>query len=241
MKLSPINIIEETDFHNAWVKAVRFCLRYGNQIKFGSVLDIKYAKDSCQLISISGNAISQIENFEIHPKYPFKSIEQYCNEYTRKYYNEYNIKPESEKFEYLYFERLINYDNQLDQLAIMKQQLKNQIETGIISNSCHAITWMPATDLISSNPPCLQSIKIHYIGENKVDVHWHFRSRDLITAWQANVIAITKCINTEIIQPNNCKIARIVDYSDSLHIYNSMIDIANKVDYVPITKWPYVL
>jgi len=235
--LSPINVIEETNFHNAWVKAIRFCYNQGNNIKFGNISDIKCIKDSCQLISLTGNAIQQILDKEIHPLYPFKQINQYCDEYTRQYLKTYLQKSLEEKFSYLYFDRLVNYDT-IDQLSIMKDQLQEQIQTNITSNRCQAITWHPEIDLKTDNPPCLQSIQVRYIGNNKVDVHWHFRSRDLITAWQANVIAITECINNEII-PNNCIIARIVDYSDSLHIYDSMIDIAKEARFVPITQWPY--
>jgi thymidylate synthase len=77
------------------------------------------------------------------------------------------------------------------------------------------------------------SIQVRYVGEQKVDVHWHFRSRDLISAWQANVIALTECINREVVWPNNCRLARIIDYSDSLHLYNNMQNVVNEVELVP--------
>ena len=236
--IPPINIIEENNFHNSWVKAIRFCYKYGTSIAFGDTNNIKYAKDSCQLISLTRNAIQQIINKEIHPSYPFKQINQYCDEYTRKYLKTYLQKPTEQQFVYLYFDRLVNYSN-IDQLSIMKEQLQEQMQTSITSNRCQAITWHPEIDLKTDSPPCLQSIQIRYIGNKQVDVHWHFRSRDLITAWQANVIAITECINNEIIKPNDCTIARIVDYSDSLHIYDSMVDIAKEVRFVLITQWPY--
>ncbi|MFA5696690.1 MAG: hypothetical protein WC917_04615, partial [Bacilli bacterium] len=62
-------------------------------------------------------------------------------------------------------------------------------------------------------------------------------SRDLM-ALQANIIAIAECLNREVVWPNNCRIARIVDYSDSLHIYDSMQNVVDEVKLVPYTALP---
>lgn len=242
--LSPINLIEETNFANSWTKAVKFCYKYGKPVVFGDRKDPKKAKDSCQVISLTGGAINEILDRKIHPQFPFKSIKEYCNEFTREYLEEYSKKPDNQQFNYLYFERLVNYDcgregGIIDQLAIMKSQLHEQIESGVMSNRSKVITWYPDMDLYSTASPCLSEIQVRYIGENQVDIHWHFRSRDLISAFQANVIALTECLNREVIWPNNCKIARIVDYSDSLHIYDNMQNVVKDLEFVPITEFPH--
>jgi thymidylate synthase len=249
MELSPINTIESQDFHNAWVEAIKFVLRKDHEIFFGDKKEPKLAMDSCQKIILTENAIKQIENKEIPPKYSFKMVEQYCKEFTREYLAKYQMKSEKEKFEYLYFERLAEYDRKeveynehtgiyeieyIDQLTQMRKDLEEQIKTNIYSNRSQAITWIPSVDMGSVSPPCLQRLWIRYAGEYTVDVHFSWRSRDLFGAWQSNVIALADMLNREVVNPNNCKIKRIVDDNDSLHIYQRDWEDARKVEYLPV-------
>lgn len=227
-------LIEEKNFHNAWAKAIREVIYSGADLIIGGAEERKPIKDSCMLIALEGNAIKQIENREIHPQYPFKMVDEYCKEFTFNYLKEYNKKTNKEKFAYLYFERLINYFG-LDQLTILSGQLFAIREEDITSNRFQAITWMPELDSNTSSPPCLQRIQIRYIPENKVDVHLTWRSRDLYAAWQSNVICLIDMLNREVIKPNGCQIARIIDFSDSLHIYNTDLEEAKKVKLVPVS------
>ena len=192
------------------------------------------------LISMTGNAIKQIEARELHPQYPFKRVEEYCNEFTRAFLEEYSSKPEKERFSYLYFERLAHYEapsssSSSDQIALLKDALADQIKQNITSNRAQAITWYVPYDIQRSSPPCLQRIQIRSIPENKVDVHLTWRSRDLFTAWQSNIVCIIEMLNREVLRPNNCQIVRIIDYSDSLHIYARDIEDAKKVTLVPVS------
>ncbi|MCK9521359.1 MAG: hypothetical protein M0R74_20395, partial [Dehalococcoidia bacterium] len=57
------------------------------------------------------------------------------------------------------------------------------------------------------------------------------RSRDVM-AWQANVVAIVEMINREIVEPN--KIVRVIDTSDSLHVYHYDWELARTVRFVPV-------
>jgi len=63
---------------------------------------------------------------------------------------------------------------------------------------------------------CLQRIWIRYLGDQSVEVHLTWRSRDLYTAWQANIVAIIDMLNR----------------ADSLHIYESDKD-AERVKLLP--------
>jgi thymidylate synthase len=240
-RLSPINLIEEENFSNAWARAVRFCHMFGTPLIFGDTKEPKKAKQSVQLISLTGNAITQIENGEIHPKYPFKNIRQYADEFTREFLEEYLKRSEDRKFVYLYFERMVKYEgsdgNLIDQLDLARQQLREQIDSGVASNRSQIVLWQRKKDDKSKAPPCVQRIWIQYLGDGQVDVHQEFRSRDLM-ALQANIIAIAECLNREVVWPNNCRIARIVDYSDSLHIYDSMQNVVDEVKLVPYTTLP---
>jgi hypothetical protein len=234
-----VNLIEERNFHNAWVKAIHAVLRNGADLVIGGSDERKPIRDSCMLISMTGTAIKQIEARELHPQYPFRRIEEYCNEFTRPFLAEYSSKPANERFSYLYFERLAQYEaapgsNHSDQIALLKNALADQIKQNITSNRSQAITWYVPSDIKRSSPPCLQRLQIRYIPENNVDVHLTWRSRDLFTAWQSNIICIIEMLNREVIKPNNCRIVRIIDYSDSLHLYARDIEDAKKVKFVPV-------
>jgi hypothetical protein len=234
-----VNLIEERNFHNAWAKAIHAVLRNGADLVIGGSDERKPIRDSCMLISMTGTAIKQIEARELHPQYPFRRIEEYCNEFTRPFLAEYSSKPANERFSYLYFERLAQYEaapgsNHSDQIALLKNALADQIKQNITSNRSQAITWYVPSDIKRSSPPCLQRLQIRYIPENNVDVHLTWRSRDLFTAWQSNIICIIEMLNREVIKPNNCRIVRIIDYSDSLHLYARDIEDAKKVKFVPV-------
>ena len=226
--------IEEKNFHNAYAKAIQSVIREGSDLVIGGVEHRKPIKDSCMLISLIGNAIKQVEEREIHPQYPFKRVDEYCEEFTYEYLKEYYNKSVEEQFSYLYFERLVSY-RLLDQLQGLRSFLAQQIESTITSNRLQAIIWILDTDFLSASPPCLQRIQIRYIPENKVDVHLTWRSRDLYAAWQSNVICLIDMLNREVIKPNNCQIVRIIDYSDSLHIYKTDMEEAKKVKLVPVS------
>lgn len=225
----PFNVIKETDFHNAWKLALEFILKNKYEISFGDLKNPKKAWDSTQVIWLSGGAIRQIERREIHPDYPFKLVDNYCNELTREYLKNYHKKSDLEKFVYLYFERLVE---PIDQLAFMNNNLGKQISSGIRSNQCQAITWRSEEDTISGSPPCLQRIQVLWSEPDQVDVRFSWRSRDLFGAWQSNLIALVSMLNTEVIHPNGCKIRSIIDYSDSLHVYITDLEAARNV------RWP---
>ena len=234
------HLIEERNFHNAWAKAIHAVLSKGIDLVIGGGDERKPIKDSCMLISMTDNAIKQIEARELHPQYPFRRIEEYCNEFTRPFLAEYSSKPVNERFSYLYFERLTQYQppsgsTSSDQITLLKNALADQIKQNITSNRFQAITWYVPSDIQQSSPPCLQRIQIRYIPENNVDVHLTWRSRDLFTAWQPNIVCITEMLNREVIKPNNCQIVRIIDYSDSLHIYSRDLEDAKKVKFVPVS------
>jgi thymidylate synthase len=245
-----INIIEENDFSEAWHKAILFVLAYGALMKFGSKKEPKQAFNSIQCIILYGHAINQILRGEFHPQYSFggQRGDTYTNEFDRDWFLlEYSKFPEIKKFVYTYIGRIIRYTRPsqsipefikyfflkkecfTDQLVVVRDQLKEQIETGIISNRSLIITWMPFRDLFSNSPPCLQRINIVYLGNNEVEVHITWRSRDLFRAWMANLVGLIRMINKEIVIPNDCKIVRIVEWIDSLHIYNGDIDEAKRI------------
>lgn len=233
------HLIEEKNFHNAYAKAIQAVLKGGVDLVIGGAEQRKPIKDSCMLISLIGNAIKQINNRELHPQFPTKKthLDKYCEEYTRDFLKDYRKRKPADRFSYLYFERLCNYKHpvhiSIDQLKLMMNGLYGQVKRGITSNRMQVITWYVGSDNETSSPPCLQRIQIRYIPENKVDIHLTWRSRDLYAAWQSNVICLIGMLNREVVKPNNCQIERIIDFSDSLHIYKTDLEEAKKVKLVP--------
>lgn len=232
-------IEEGQNFHNTWVNLIKKVLHHGQNLIIGGGNERKPIVDSCALISLYGNAIHQIEHKELHPQFPFKRIKEYCEEYSREFVQEYRNQDFKKRFSYLYMDRLLNWAPSdtiswlptIDQLNILKVFLKKQIDENITSNRNQAITWVPHYDPYIHSP-CLQRIQIRYIPENNVDVHLTWRSRDLYAAWQPNIICIIEMLNKDIIKPCECKILRLIDYNDSLHIYHTDKSDAEKIKKV---------
>jgi thymidylate synthase len=227
--LPPIHEVRAQDFNQAWLQLLRNCLKSNKRITFGDVTDPKIALDTVQTIILEGDAIQQIEKRVIHPENPFKLVDQYCNEFTWPYLEKYDLKPEDDKFSYLYFDRLARYNGFINQLQAMRQDLTTQIATGIDSNRSKAITWQPEEDMGSLASPCLQGIRTRHEGNLQVSVHFDWRSRDAWGAWQSNLVALVDMLYREVIDPNDCIIARIVDKNDSLHVYKRDEDAAKKL------------
>jgi len=226
-------LIEGENFHNVWARAVQTVIRTGTDITIGDETEPKPIRDINAMIVLTGNAIRQILNRELHPQFTFRFIDEYCREYTHEYQTEYLNTDKRSRFTYTYYDRL-TYRHGIDQMVALSNGLRDQLRTGISSNRNQAITWIPAMDAYHNAAPCLQRIWIRHNGDRKVDIHLDWRSRDLYSAWQVNVIAVIDMLNRDVVQPNNCTISKIVDYSDSLHIYDSDKTAAEKVKPIPI-------
>ena len=251
MKLPPTILICDTDFHSAWARAVRAVIRSGVSMVIGDAKEPKHITDACVLFELSGNAIRQIEAREIHEQFPFRHIDQYCEEFSTTYLDHNKDASEEVKFDYTYLGRLRMYGapsmfdgmiSTVDQIDRMRYRLKESIESGISSNRNQSITWIPSIDSVADTMgagkacPCLQRIWLRHLGERQVEVHFDWRSRDLYTAFQANIIALTDMLNRDVINPNDCRIVKIVDFSNSLHIYSSDIAATEKVKLVPTMR-----
>lgn len=227
MQLFPPNYeAEETDFPTAWENAVRFCLKNGYKI------DTEYDQESldmCSRITLTGRAIQQIKNRELHKKFPTKG--KHLQEYVKQFTPEFDAS----KFEYTYYDRLTNYpmDNifTINQLERIKENLSN-------SRRLQAITWIPEIDNNSGEPPCLQSIQLRVLQEpdtdnymlsrGRVELFLNWRSRDLYSAWMSNIIGIVFMVYNEILD-NKYEIVKVTDYVTIMHIYESDWEVARLV------------
>ena len=224
MRMFPPNYFaEEKDFPKAWENVVRFCMKEGYEIKteYGPK-----AKDICSTIVLSGSAIHHIKRRILHPKFPTSG--KHLSEYVKQFTPEFDASI----FEYTYHNRLTNYPigkdssgviYSLNQLENIKAGLKN-------SRRLFAITWIPEIDLGSEEPPCLQSIQLcvlqppdmdNYIySKGQVEVFLTWRSRDLFSAWQSNLVSIVFMIYNEILG-DDYEIVKLTDFVSMAHIYET--------------------
>lgn len=142
------------------------------------------------------------------------------------------------------------FTESIDQLKTISCKITDRIkkagETGeecLVSNRDRMVTWVPERDLfVSEDQPCMQSIQIFIysypkiidgekkiIAQGKGEFHVIWRSRDLYSAWNSNMVGLTLMLHREIFEPNNIKIARSVDFCNNMHIYESDWESAAKV------------
>ncbi len=260
-KYPPPIMVEETDFRNAYAKLVRHCMRDGLMIVANSKSSNPVmTRDINSFVTLSGNAIQQIWDHTLHPYFPTKGkhLEEYIKTLTREYMWEHMKLPEEKQFKYLYIQRLALYRQGLvDELGRLYDKLR---EDGI-NRQTQIITWDPEIDFPvetpkGHDPPCLQRIWIRVLREpvwkpvidvfpysdvqqdivvekGLVEVHLTWRSRDLYGAWMSNIIAVMEMIKREILK-DEYKVVKIVDFCNSLHIYEADWENANNIKLVPI-------
>ncbi len=151
----------------------------------------------------------------------------------------------------------------INQLKVIRENISKRIEKGgecLVSNRDEAITWIPDRDMfVSEDQPCLQRLQFFIYGyperllhpheeqlkekgyiktelpkKGKAEVHCMWRSRDLYSAWNSNMIGLIKMLNKEIFEPNNLELIRVVDFCNSLHIYESDWEAAKNVKQIAI-------
>ncbi len=221
MRYPPTNLILAVGLADAWAQAVNFVMKNGMNIKteYGPM-----SKDICSIIEI----IEPFREPMMHPQFPTKDL--HMKEYLRQWARDYDWRKQG--FEYNYMDRLINYPSRgkdIDQLRAIKELLPQGV-----SRRRQAITWIPERDLfVKEDQPCLQRIWVRIINEDNAEVHCMWRSRDLFAAWNSNMVGLLTMIHEEVLAPNNLKLIKVVDFCNSLHIYEADWEAASLVKPIP--------
>ena len=237
MKLFPPNYeANETDFIDAWQNAVNFCMSKGYVDSTDTGL---LSKDMNSRITLTGKAIQQIKNRELHKQFP--TGKKHLSEYILQFTDEFNVKESG--FIYTYRDRLINYPTIPDYSdMIIKDEfnqlehMQNELRKG--NRRSQAIIWIPRLDNMSNEPPCLQRLWIRVLEEpdyefgikkrGMVELHLMWRSRDIYTAWPVNIIVTVFLIYNEILK-DDYEIIKLVDFVNSAHINENDWQVARLV------------
>ncbi len=229
----------------AWEKAVIAVWENGIDVKTQYDKPKDYpSKDATAIITVT----DPFAEPRIHKNFPGgpEELESYRQEVVNGIHDHW-IDPAAGKWTYTYHERLFAYtpvsdlrDTNSQKTFIPVNQIKNIIDAlseTAYTRRAQAITWMPTADPKTQDPPCLQRIWCRLI-ENKengftLNMNTHWRSRDLYKAWYMNAYALTdlqKIIAQKIAQniSTPVKVGRYVDITDSLHIYGSYFQDAQK-------------
>ena len=227
MKEPELLVIEETDFPNAWFRAVR------NNIKFGFASNNAF--EHIMSIRLTKNAIKQVLNREVHPQFPFgkHSIDAYCKEFTYEYLEDYIKLPEDKQFSYLYFERFARYRISGIEHFNQIEALHNNLRNSVNSRQLQMITYIPKIDAFSKNPPCLQRIQVRQISDELVDLHYELRSWDIYGAMPSNIIATTEMMQKYVLK-NDYNINSINISGTSAHVYENDLSYAKQVKLIPV-------
>jgi hypothetical protein len=238
-ELASLELIEETEFNRAWCKILRKILEGGKLVTFKSNMGRVEVYDTVQVIPLTGYALTQIHNVEVHPQYPYSSTVSFSKEWSREFWEKkYLPLSKDQRPRYLAFDRLVNYPagegKSIDRLAWMRKSLSSQIAEEAAVNDCQAITWIPETDLPSEVTPYIQRIWMRVYPNLTVDVHIIWRATDAYNLWQSRVIAVANMLERELIRPNKCRTARIINYYDSLFIKKTNEAAAREVQSIAV-------
>ncbi len=250
----PVELIKERNsFPNAWARAVTEVMKNGQEITFGGKIkdkeqfEIKVAKDMDLGIVLEGNALKEAIAGVLHPQFPTK--EMHRDAYMKEWERGYDWRKQG--FTYCYEDRAEVYKGYriysknfetgedgmtIDQWALAREDLAQQIATGIQSNRNVIVIGNPSIDRfeIPDSPPCLREIWIRHEGNGKASVKTLWRSRDLFAAWMTNIPGLLSAVMREVIIPNNCEMVQYVDKNHSLHLYREWWDAASLVKPVPV-------
>lgn len=237
-KYPPIKNVEAIGFADAWYRLIKTCLNEGAEKRrlYGKPIN------TLDIISFTEIKYPFAEPM-LHPQFPTKGL--HLSEYEKQFTREYDWKKQG--FTYTYIDRLTKYpgiNEHIDQLKVIKERIADRIAKGdecLVSNRDQVITWIPEIDLfMEEDQPCLQRIwfQIYKYPDGGIpgrgDFHVVWRSRDLYAAWNSNLVALTKMIDREVFAPNNIEIIRVVDFCNSLHIYEGDQESAKEVRPIAI-------
>ena len=253
MRYPPSIFIRAVTLPDAWAQAIE------DIMKKGMIIETQYgstSRDVCSMIEIT----HPYESPMLHPDFPTKEL--HAQEYIKQWLRDYDWIGQG--FEYNYMDRLVHYpkgrlecdsdhimamykkgkskegryynnspdkdSNFIDQIA----EIRDKINKGV-SRRLQAITWHPDRDLfVKEDQPCLQRLWLRNLGDGNAELHAMWRSRDAYAAWNSNMLGLLTMVDREILEPNKIRLVKVIDFCNSLHIYEADWEAALKVRKLPL-------
>lgn len=172
----------------------------------------KETMDVTAAIVLEGAAIDQILERQLHPQNPqHHGLQSYVNQFI---YGTVEQETSMSEHPYTYAGRMAPWISATN----VDKEVYNR------NNQLHT---MNQSDIVIRDIPCLQRIWIRYFPDGTCEVHFIYRSHDLYGAWQFNMIALVNFVSMYVI--GDYRIKKIIEFNDSLHIYDYDWDAAAKV------------
>jgi len=223
----PVLKVEGNTLPEAWEKAVLATWDEGLEIRTEYDKAGDPPSRDCTMVMVVNDPMREPR---IHRAFPggLEDLEVYRQEVVLGIHDHW-IKPEEGKWTYTYHQRLSHYEcdgKAVDQIDYIIRKLSKTP----YSRRAQAITWNPATDPQTDDPPCLQRIwfRLVQLDERRyaLNMNTHWRSRDAYKAAFMNMYALTDLQRwfAERISEKMGKdvtVGRYVDISDSYHIYGA--------------------
>jgi len=222
----PVIKIEGKTLPEAWEKAVIATWEDGMGIKTEYDKPGDPLSKDCTMVMVVCEPMAEPR---IHRAFPggLEDLEVYRQEVVSGIHDHW-IKPEEGKWTYTYHERLTAFPTEGKRIDQIDYIIKKLSQTPY-SRRAQGITWNPAIDPVTDDPPCLQRIWCRLVKTDRgysLNMNTHWRSRDAYKASFMNIFALTDLqrVMAEKISERlgqEVFVGRYVDISDSFHIYGS--------------------
>lgn len=215
-------LIKSKTFGTAWALSVYTAMRFGKILPAESEPNSPLTRDIDLEVELTGDALQQILDAQIHPLYPQKhGVSEYRNQFNPMSDDcKKSLDPES-GFDYTYYQRLcLHGEKRIDQIEKMAENLQPY------NRRLQAITWEVPLDLCAlKSTPCLQRVHVRQLSSGTYEVVFDWRSRDIYKAFQMNLVGLLYFVDSRInearakfgMEPLKC--VKLVDKTDCAHIY----------------------
>lgn len=227
----------------------------GQPLTFGDRHEKKHAKWLTSNVVIEGKVLESLKRGIMPEGWLFRG------DMVKGYVNQFDNEELWKGFEYTYAERLLKFEIpnpnypktkwellkylarhggelppltiRINQMAHMREQLKEAFAIGIQSTRIVADLGQPHIDWGINDIPCLRQIQVLPLPGRKVEVHLLFRSHDYCNGYAANLSMLINAINKHVVLPAGGIIDKVILTSWVAHLYNT-----DESAYKPIVeKW----
>lgn len=215
----------------------------GQPLTFGDATEKKHAKWLTSNVVLEGQPLEMLRKGIMPEGWLFRG------DMVRGYIEQFDNEEMWKGFEYTYAERLLKFEIpnpdapdtsigmlkymllhwgkippktvRINQLAHMRDQLKESFRLGIQSTRIMADLAQPHIDWKINDIPCLRAIQVFPLPGQKVEVHFLFRSHDYGNGYGANMAMLINAINKHVVTPAGGVLTKVVLTSWVAHLYDT--------------------